>query len=266
MASAWKKVEPVDTCDLQEIMSEEYARGLQDKENRKIEGQIIDAPFKSRLENESVPIIVESTSVAGTSNSKETTIGPQNQLHDIPEDVLNFIRNDSELSQSVDFCDSDQLLAEMLQAAFDKEHDDEVNRIEKHTNKNSKVAISFDNYRRRHPANDDSDSDDYDDGDERPKNWDRFEKNEKILRGLNKKGFGHDEDGVIITKHDENVCGVKNACRVMSFPPEFDTGDAGGFDMKLSNKVFNQLRSYSQKSKKNKAQDRRENKVTAEMG
>lgn len=37
--------------------------------------------------------------------------------------------------------------------------------------------------------------------------------------------------------------------------------------MKLSNKVFNQLKSYSQKTKKtNKAQDRRENKETAEMG
>lgn len=153
------------------------------------------------------------------------------------------------------------------QATFDKEHDDEVNRIEKHTNKDSKISVSFSNFRRQHPGNCASDSDDDDDGDERPKNWDRFEANEKIYRGLNKKGFGHDEDGVIITKHDAEMCGVRNACRVMNFPPEFTTGDAGGFDMKLSNQVFNQLKSYSQKTKKtNKAQDRRENKVTAEMG
>lgn len=31
----------------------------------------------------------------------------------------------------------------------------------------------------------------------------------------------------------------KNACKMMSFPPEFETGDGAGFDMKLSNKVFN---------------------------
>lgn len=62
------------------------------------------------------------------------------------------------------------------------------------------------------------------------------------------------------------MCGVRNACRVMSFPPEFQSGDAGGFDMKLPNAVFNQLKTYSQKSKKNKAHDRRDNTATAEMG
>lgn len=280
MASPWKTVEPVNTCNLQEIMSEEFARGLQEKENKKYENHLmsqssdhlIDAPFATRLKNDSQPIISDEPSASGSSDSstnigsgKETVLGPQNQLNDIPEDVLQFIRNDTELSQSVDFCDSDRLLAEMLQATFDKEHDDEVNRIEKHTNKNAKVTVSFTNFRRQHPAAVASDdSDEYDD--EPPKNWDRFEANEKIYRGLNKKGFGHDEDGGIITKHDAQMCGVRNACRVMSFPPEFETGDAAGFDMKLSNQVFNQLKSYSQKSKKNKAQDRRETKVTAEMG
>lgn len=269
MASAWKKVEPVDSCNLQEIMSEEYARGLQDQENKKYEnhlndiaGPCIDAQIASQFVNDSVETVADATKM-----TKDTTIGRQNQLSDIPEDVLNFIKNDSELSQSVDFCDSDRILAEMLQATFDKEHDDEVNRIEKHTNKDSKISVSFSNFRRQHPGTTTSDSDDYDDGDEQPKNWDRFEANEKIYRGLNKKGFGHDEDGVIITKHDAQMCGVRNACRVMSFPPEFTTGDAAGFDMKLSNQVFNQLKSYSQKNKKtNKAQDRRETKATAEMG
>lgn len=234
MASAWKKVEPVESCNLQEIMSEEYARGLQDKENKKykehlkdVAGPFIDAPFASRLENDSIPTIGEGSSkdtALGEGSSKDSTIGRQNQLNDIPEDVLNFIRNDSELSQSVDFGDSDRLLAELLQAAFDKEHDDEVNRIEKHTNKDSKVNVSFTNFRRQHPATALSDSDDDYDYDEPPKNWDRFDANEKIIRGMNKKGLGHDEDGVVITKHDAEVCGVRNAGRLMSFPTEFATG------------------------------------------
>lgn len=232
MASPWKKVEPVETCNLQEIMSEEFARGLQDKENKKYDDQLlnssaanqpIDASFASQLkQNDSVPTISTASEAAAASGGiKETLLGRQNQFEDIPEDVLNFIRNDSELSQSVDFCDSDRLLAELLQASFDKEHDDEVNRIEKHANKNSKVTVSFLNYRRQHPATAASDdSDEYDDGDEKPsKNWDRFDANEKLYRGLNKKGLGRDEDGVIISKHDAEMCGVRNVCRVMNFPP-----------------------------------------------
>lgn len=271
MASAWKTVAPAEACNLQEIMSEEYARGLQDKENQKYEQILkncadisIDAPFASRLENDSVPTLPV-TCETGEGTSKNTHMGRQNQLDDIPADVLEFIRNDSELSQSVDFCDSDRLLAEMMQAEFDREHDAEVNRIEKHANKESKVSISYSNFRRQqHEIASDSEEDD--ESDDQPKNWDRFEANEKIFRGINKKGFTHDEDGVLITKHDAEMCGVRNACRVMSFPPEFTTGDAAGFDMKLSNSVFNQLKSYSRKSKKNKADDRKDNTATAEMG
>lgn len=260
MASAWKKVDPVESCNLQDIMHEEYARGEQDKENKKYEDQ---------LKNDDVPLTSQpdgackSTSAAST----DSLLGPQNKLHDVPEDVLKCILEDRDLRQSIDFCDDDRLLAEQLQAEFDREHDAEVSRIEKHTNKDSKIAVSFSNYRRQHPLTAVESDESDDDRDEPPKNWDRFEKNEKIYRNLNKKGFTHDEDGIIITKHDENLCGVRNACRVMSFPPEFETGDAAGFDIKLSNAVFNQLKTFSEKTKKtNKAQDRRENKLTAEMG
>lgn len=61
------------------------------------------------------------------------------------------------------------------------------------------------------------------------------------------------------------MCGVRNACRVMSFPPEFQTGDTAGFDFSLSNTVFNQLKTFSSKSAKTRAQDRSENKATADM-
>lgn len=61
------------------------------------------------------------------------------------------------------------------------------------------------------------------------------------------------------------MCGVRNACRVMSFPPEFQTGDTAGIDVALSNTVFNQLKTFSSKSSKNKAQDRSENKATADL-
>lgn len=47
------------------------------------------------------------------------------------------------------------------------------------------------------------------------------------------------EGAGIVTKHDINMANRRNACRVMEFPPEFHTGDGGGFDMKLSNQVRN---------------------------
>lgn len=258
MASAWKSVEQVEPVTLQEIMSEEYARGLQDKENKKYEESL--KQNISTIPTESEPS--SSTSEAGASSSAQSTVA---QTESIPEEVLAFIRNDSELNENLDSCESDRLLAELLQAQFDKEHDETLERLEKHKNKDSKVSISYTNYRRQ--AEQEPESDDESDYDaEQSKNWDRFEANEKMFRGLNRKGFTHDEDGLIITKHDDKMCGVRNACRVMSFPPEFSVGDAGGFNMKLSNSVFNQLRCFSQKTKKNKAQDRRDNTATAEMG
>lgn len=41
----------------------------------------------------------------------------------------------------------------------------------------------------------------------------------------------------IVTKHDLAISGRKNAERIMNLPPGINTGDGGGFDMHLSNKV-----------------------------
>lgn len=270
MANMWKNVSQIEATNLEDIMSEEYARGLQDKENQRYE-EILNQNFRPPMHPVPAAAKHEDEPVAGSSQAAvakvDVDFGVQNNLDGIPADVLACIQNDSELSESVDFCDSDRLLAEMLQAQFDKEHDQEVSRIEKHANKGSKVAVSFTNFRRHAAAPNEQSDDEYDGGDDvQPKNWDRFDANERIFRALNRKGFTHDEDGVRITKHDPQMCGVRNACRVMSFPPDISTGDAGGFDMQLSNQVFNQLKSYSRKSKKNRAQDRRDNTATAEMG
>lgn len=100
------------------------------------------------------------------------------------------------------------------------------------------------------------------------KDWDRFEKNEKVFAKIGRDGFMKDEDGNPVTKHDANLSGRKNACKVMSLAPELSTGDGGKFDMKISNKVFNELRVHSKKMNKktNRALDRRENVETSTMG
>jgi RIO kinase 3 len=51
----------------------------------------------------------------------------------------------------------------------------------------------------------------------------------------------------MITKHDILLNSRHNATKFMSFPPEFDTGDSKGFDMRLPNKVYNQLKIHSLK-------------------
>lgn len=53
------------------------------------------------------------------------------------------------------------------------------------------------------------------------------------------------KDSQIVTKHDILMSSRINACRVLQFPPGIHTGDTGGFDVKLNNKVYNTLRAYS---------------------
>ena len=53
------------------------------------------------------------------------------------------------------------------------------------------------------------------------------------------KGLGYaKKGGEIITKHDTTITGRKNACKAMQLGG-VDIGDGGGFDMKLSIKVYN---------------------------
>jgi RIO kinase 3 len=54
----------------------------------------------------------------------------------------------------------------------------------------------------------------------------------------------------------------------MGFNSDFSSGDCGNFDMRISNKVFNELRqhSFSMAKKSNQHLDRQENAKTSEMG
>ena len=67
----------------------------------------------------------------------------------------------------------------------------------------------------------------------------------------------------MITKHDTEMTQRENAKRIMEFPPGIHTGDGGGFDMQLSNKVYNKIRNFSVKEgkRKNRIQDKEERAV-----
>lgn len=255
MTSPWK-IQPVETgvTDLNEIMNEEFARRLQAEEIVKCKAD----PGESSLKIEKEPELVEKV----TTREVEKKPG-------LPPEVLEALKDEPDFQKIVDM-DSDWQIAQTLQEMYIKEHDNYVKKVEKANNKNSKVQISFSKYRiAPEELQDDSDAEDnqpipYDER----KDWDRFETNEKEFSKISKKkNCTSNIDGEIKTKHDADMSGRRNACKVMSFPPEFETGDAGAFDMKLSNTVFNQLKqSVKQTKKVNRAFDRKEAVETAVMG
>ncbi|CAD6998865.1 unnamed protein product [Ceratitis capitata] len=270
--SACKPMEPVSFA---EIMSEEYAHRVHNQEQKRFEellskqakSESTDAALASTLNNQMGDIKLYSTVVNGPSSSsrKENIQAKDGEWEDYSS-LLGTLDEEGTAE-----CDSDAIIAQMLQSQFDHEHNEELRRIENKRNKDCKVTVTLDKYRRNGDLEFIYDSDNSLDPDEEDnqhkRDWDRFETNEKLLDTIPKCGFKMDKEGEMITKHDPQLCGVRNACRVMSFPPDFPTGDGAGFDMKLSNKVFNQLKTYSQRgTKKNKMHDRKANVATAEMG
>ncbi|XP_065355665.1 serine/threonine-protein kinase RIO3 [Calliphora vicina] len=195
----------------------------------------------------------------------------------LPPEVLAFLQSEEEelLAQEATAlagCESDAVIAQMLQAQFNKEYNEDLKRIEKAHNKQSKVTVCLDKYRKSYFKDAGEElEDNYVDEDEAlrdKRDWDRFDTNERLLEAIPKCGYTVDKEGEMITKHDADLCGVRNACRMMSFPLEFATGDGAGFEMKLSNGVFNQLKTHSRKNlkKNSRMQDRKDNVATAEMG
>lgn len=151
-----------------------------------------------------------------------------------------------DLLESSEGCDSDMMIAQMLQLQFDKEHDEMLKRTEAKFNGTSKVCITYDNFKATDQKSEDSDSDDGYDVDDSNRHWDTFEASEAAFPSIPRCGYRRSAQGSeIVTKHDITMANRRNACRVMEFPPEFQTGDGGGFDMKLSNQVFNSLKRHS---------------------
>ncbi|XP_068141546.1 serine/threonine-protein kinase RIO3 [Drosophila tropicalis] len=265
MSSPWSKPnEPTQTANLADIMSEQYAHKLHDKELKRHQDKT------KKLNQEASTSKSDEASysdVAKVSNrSQDEGWEDYSSLLtdcELPAEVLALIKNEVS-AKGVE--DSDAVIAQMLQSEFDHEYNEELRRIERQQNKQSKVTVTLNKFLRDGDAEflHDTETDDYeeDELEQLKHDWDRFETNEKMLDGIPKCGFKIDKEGEMITKHDPQLCGVRNAQRVMSFPPEFPTGDGASFDMKLSNKVFNQLKAYSRRGRS----DRHEKVATAEMG
>ncbi|KAM3842361.1 serine/threonine-protein kinase RIO3 [Diretmus argenteus] len=156
---------------------------------------------------------------------------------------------------------SDLMLAQMLQMQYDRESDTQLRLEERKFNGDSKVSISFENYRMVHPYEDsDSSEDEVDWQDTRDDPY-RAEKPQITpKRGFTGKGKN------ITTKHDEVLCGRKNTARMDNFAPEVHVGDGLGMDLKLSNQVFNSLKQhcYSEQRRSARLHEKKEHS-TAEQ-
>ncbi|KAL3183213.1 hypothetical protein MRX96_034265 [Rhipicephalus microplus] len=211
----------------------------------------------------------------------------------------------AEVFASPEDCSDDHALALLLQAEYDREHDTVLGVEEKNSMERAKLAIwligptklaaiqeglfphqeylddhrpslmsvSFDNYRRaREPVLSDSEDEDEDDGLDGGlglggnRHWDSFERDQRAAQAIGRSGVARQPGGGFTTKHDATVCGRRNACRVMELPPGISTGDGGGFDMRLSNHVYNSLKVHSAQEGRRAARlhDKRE-KATAEQ-
>ncbi|XP_076635173.1 serine/threonine-protein kinase RIO3 [Colletes latitarsis] len=140
--------------------------------------------------------------------------------------------------------DSDEVIAHMLQDQYNKQHDLMLTRTERKFNRDSKVNVTYTNYRTS--LSYDHDDRDNTDVEDTTKDFDRFVSIEKEYASIPRCGYKRlGEGSQIVTKHDMVMCSRINACRVLQFPPGIDTGDTEGFDVKLNNKVFNSLRAHS---------------------
>ncbi|XP_071552159.1 serine/threonine-protein kinase RIO3 [Panulirus ornatus] len=181
-------------------------------------------------------------------------------LIDDETDISNLLKIPDLEDTSDDF-----MLAQTLQYEFDREYDHQLNQEEKHYNGNSKVAVSFNKFKIC-PSWYGPDSDDeLPELDDENRAIDSFEAREREDPVIPARGYvKHGKR--LVTKHDLNISGRKNAERIMSLPPGINTGDGGGFDMQLSNKVFNRLHrsAITDIRRKHRVHDKVE-KATSEM-
>lgn len=245
MSCPWANISKPEPVNLDEIMSEEVARDLQTKEEMKLR-QMWDFVDKSELDLDDA----------------RATNSPSPEILDFPEEILSALSSED--------LNSDEAIAQLLQAQFDREYDEEVKKSEQKINGSSKVSVSFENYLRTPKNYLKSDLDELEDEELEDivdrKDWDRFD---SLERDFNVPQCGYKMlNGKMVSKHDVVMSGRKNACKLMSFPPTFQTGDGEDFDLKLSNKVFNSLKMYSkqEEARSKRVHDRKEENATVNFG
>jgi len=228
----WGAPQPVDSApSLSDVMSEQLADDLVTKEESRTKVQEReDEAFAKALQ----------ASLGGAAGGQQ------------PPEQASSVQKDTETD-----CKDDLLIAQMLQMQFDNEHDSVIANEERAHNQNSKVSVSYQKYKvvPEHRIWQDSDDEDKDFAeylamDDRKRDWDYYESADKAAGQMPRCGYKKNSDGTITTKHDKETNHRSNGKRIMSMKMDLKTGDGGGLDMQLSNKVYNQLKKFAWKDDK----------------
>ncbi|XP_033219326.1 serine/threonine-protein kinase RIO3 [Belonocnema kinseyi] len=181
-----------------------------------------------------------------TSEELAKSLQEKEEVRKYPETLVEIqeVPLDSELYE-IDGTDSDEVIAHLVQAEFNDEHDLMLKRTENKYNRDSKVNISYSNYRAG-PSELEEPKPIIDEN----RDIDHFVEVEKEYASIPRCGYkkvvnDEGEGSQIVTKHDILMSSRINACRLLEFPPGIETGDTGKFDVKLGNRVFNDLRAHS---------------------
>ena len=222
-------VESAPTTSLKDVMDEQLATDLQDKENGSSDSPH-QSPKKSDLTDEELAKIL-----SDTATDDDLLIAQMLQMQ--------FDR------------EHDQALGK------EESHRNGTSKV---TVSYEKYRTVPDN-----PIWDDSDDEDeelaaYLDMDDKKRHWDYYDSADRDVKNqLPRSGYKKVGDN-IITKHDKEITGRNNGKRFMEL--DVNSGDGGGCDMQLTNAVYNKLRNFSIKEGKRKSRLADKNdKSTAEQ-
>jgi len=149
--------------------------------------------------------------------------------------------------------DPDHLLAQRLQADYDRAFNQNLTARERRVNGLSKVTVSFERYRRPVPEDELVEEDVSDEESQEtvtaPHKPDTKGKRVATTTPPPKPAPSSPKKKEIVTKHDIPTNNKRNARRLETLPLSFNSGNTSDLpDLGISNRVFNQMREHSRKA------------------
>ena len=180
---AWGKItQVVETASLSDVMSEQLASRIQEKElEDELRKEGTDEALAKALQEEEKLLSIPDNSIDST-NKNSTPNADSNPSNTVAESTdTNKVKNE------IQDTNDDFLIAQMLQKQYDTEYDNVVKNEEKAYNRNSKIKVSYEKYKilqSDNPIWEDSDDEDpellaYLEMDDRKRDWDYFESADK---------------------------------------------------------------------------------------
>ncbi|XP_034936966.1 serine/threonine-protein kinase RIO3-like [Chelonus insularis] len=234
MASPWAKIQPMmESLSIDEITAEEVVKNMQKRELERYNDFIEQSKTSEPINTDNDGVIAQL--LQQQYDQEKVKLCDNDMKTDAPKE-------EKELNADGIDTDNDVAIAQMLQHQYNRDYDHMIKKTEEKLNGLSKVGVSLSNYLIGYEA----EAEEKDNTNDEEQDLDRFVSIEKEFADVRRCGYKKNAEGSgIVTKHDVLMSSRINACRVLEFPPGISTGDTGGFDVKLNNKVFNSLKVHN---------------------